>query len=259
MDIASQASALNKALEDPVPRMDTYPESVVDLYVGLQDSDGEWQTTAIIRELNGSDEEALASLEAKNGSSYADYMSFLLKRAVESIGSINVSQNKNVVDNLIVGDRDKLFMAIVEATYGKVREYEVACTSCGESNDVFVDITTFPEKPLKKGIKNTITTSLKNGTNVELRLPTNADSLAIIKSVKTTAEQNTLMLARCAVGIEGNPVDWAKSLNMGDRSKLVKTLLESQPGPEIGEVNAQCAHCEEKFAMVLDWASLLFG
>ena len=79
MDIANEASALNKALEDPVPRMDTHPESVVELYVGLQDSDGEWQTTAIVRELNGSDEEALASLEAKNGSSYADYMSFLLK------------------------------------------------------------------------------------------------------------------------------------------------------------------------------------
>jgi hypothetical protein len=259
MDIASQANALNKALEDPVPRMDEAPNTVVNLYVGIQDEEGTWHTTAIVRELTGADEEALASLEAKDGLNYSEYMAFLMRRSVVSIGTLQVSDNKAIVDNLIVGDRDKLFMAIVEATYGKVREYQVACTSCGQSNDVFVDITTFPEKPLQKGIRNTIMCTLKDGSEVEVKLPTNGDSLVVNKPGKTTAEQNTLMLARCVRGIEGDPLKWAKSLGMGDRSKLIKAMLESQPGPEIGEVNAQCAHCSKEFAMMLDWVSLLLG
>jgi hypothetical protein len=259
MSMASQADALNKALEDPVPRMEEPPNTVVDLYVGLQDSDGLWHKTAVIRELTGADEEALASLEAKEGMNYSEYMAFILRRVVESVGTIDVTQNKNLVDNFIVGDRDKLFMAIIEATYGKIREYQVACTHCGESNDVFVDITTFAEKPLKEGVGNTITFSLKNGSEVELRLPNNGDSLTVNKVAKTIAEQNTLMLARCVQNIEGNPIEWAKNLGMGDRANLVKKLLESQPGPEIEEVDAQCAHCESKFVMMLDWASLLLG
>jgi hypothetical protein len=259
MDIADQASALSRALEDPVPRMESAPNTVVDLYVGVKDTEGVPQTKAIIRELTGDDEEALASLEAKDGMNYAEYMAFLLRRAVLSIGNISVVENKNIVDDLIVGDRDKLFMAIVEATYGKIREYQVNCTSCGESNDVFVDISVFPEKPLKKGMNGTISYTLKNGELVQLRLPTNADSLAVNRSAKTIAEQNTLMLSRCVVGINGNPIEWAKNLNMGDRSKLIKLLVETQPGPEIGEVDAQCAVCENKFSMMLDWASLLLG
>jgi hypothetical protein len=259
MDIASQASALDKALQDPVPRMEEPPNTVVDLYIGLADEDGNWHKTAIVRELTGADEEALASLEAKSGMNYSEYMAFLLRRVVESIGSINIAQNKNVVDNLIVGDRDKLFMTIIEATYGKMREYQVACTSCGESNDVFVDISTFAEKPLRTDSGNTITYTLKNGSEVVLRLPNSGDSLVVNKVAKTTAEQNTLMLARCIQNVDGNPVDWAKSLGMADRANMVKQLLDAQPGPEIGEVNAQCAHCNEKFVMVLDWVSLLLG
>lgn len=259
MDMASQADALSKALEEPVPRMEEPPNTVVDLYVGLEDSFGVWHTKTIIRELTGADEEALASLEAKEGMNYAEYMAFILRRVVESVGTIDVTQNKNLVDDLIVGDRDKLFMAIIEATYGKIREYQVACTSCGESNDVFVDITAFAEKPLKTGGGNFVKFVLKNGQEVQLRLPNNGDTLVVNKIATTIAEQNTLMLSRCVQNIEGNPVEWAKSLGMGDRANLVKKLLEAQPGPEIEEVDAQCAHCNEKFVMVLDWASLLLG
>lgn len=259
MDQAASAAALTKALEDPVPRMDDVPNTVVNLYVGAQDGEGTWHTLAVVRELTGADEEALASLEAKDGLNYSEYMAFLMRRAVVSIGTVQVSDNKAIVDSLIVGDRDKLFMAIIEATYGRVREYQVSCTHCGESNDVFVDISTFPEKPLKKGIGNTVTCTLKDGTEIVLRLPTNGDSLVVNKPGKTNAEQNTLMLARCVTGIEGDPLVWAKSLGMGDRSKLIKTMLESQPGPEIGEVKAQCAHCYKEFVMMLDWVSLLLG
>ena len=259
MSITSDASALDAALADPVPQIAAPPNPVVELYVGVADPSGDWQKTAMVRELTGADEEALAAFEAKGGVGYADYMSFLLRRAVETIGHINVKQDPSVIDNLIIGDRDKLFMAIVEATYGSIREYQVDCSSCGQSNDVFVDISTFPEKPLKEGVGPKVSTSLKDGTVVEFRLPNGHDSLEALKAAKTSAEQNTFLLARCVTNVQGSTTVWAKELGMADRSKLIKTLLDAQPGPEIGEVKARCADCGEPFEIMLDWASLLLG
>ena len=259
MSTSSDASALDAALSDPVPQIAAPPNPTVELYVGVADPSGDWQKTAMVRELTGEDEEALASFEAKGGIGYADYMSFLLRRSVESIGHINVKQDPGVIDNLIIGDRDKLFMAIVQATYGTTREYQVDCDACGQSNDVFVDISTFPEKTLKKGVGPKVSVSLRDGTAVEFRLPNGHDSIEATKSAKTTAEQNTFLLARCVTNVSGNPTAWAKELGMSDRSKLIKTLLDAQPGPEIGEVEARCADCGENFKIMLDWASLLFG
>ena len=259
MDASIGASNLDTALADPVPQIAAPPNPVVELYVGIADSNGDWQKTAIVRELTGADEEALASFDAKANVGYAEYMSLLLRRAVVSIGDINVKNEPSVIDKLIIGDRDKLFMAIIEATYGTIREYQVDCTSCGQSNDVFVDTATFPEKPLKEGVGPKVTTSLKDGTVVEFRLPNGADSLEATKVAKTPAEQNTFLLARCVTNVSGNTSIWAKELGMADRSKLIKTLLDAQPGPEIGEVNAQCAECNSDFTIMLDWASLLLG
>lgn len=259
MNLTNEASALDAAMSDPVPQIAAPPDPIVELYVGVSDPSGDWQKTAVVRELTGADEEALAAFEAKGGIGYADYMSFLLRRAVESVGNINVKQDPSVIDNLIIGDRDKLFMAIVEATYGNMREYQVDCTHCGQSNDVFVDISTFPEKPLKNGVGPKVSTTLKDGTVVEFRLPNGADSLEALKAGKTVAEQNTFLLSRCVTNVSGNTSIWAKELGMADRSKLIKTLLDAQPGPEIGEVEAQCADCNNTFAIMLDWASLLLG
>lgn len=255
----SDINALDAALSDPVPQISAPANPIIELYVGVSDASGDWQKTAVVRELTGADEEALASFEAKGGVGYADYMSFLLRRAVESIGNINVKQEPAVIDNLIIGDRDKLFMAIVESTYGTMREYQIDCNSCGQSNDVFVDISTFPEKPLKEGVGPKVSATLKDGTIVEFRLPNGHDSLESVKVAKTTAEQNTFLLARCVTNVTGNTSIWAKELGMADRAKLIKTLLDAQPGPEIGEVEARCADCGETFAIMLDWASLLLG
>jgi len=259
MDASAEANALNAVMSDPVPQIAAPPNPVVELYVGVADPSGDWQKTAIVRELTGADEEALASFEAKGSVGYADYMSFLLRRAVESIGHINVKQEPGVIDSLIIGDRDKLFMAIVEATYGNIREYQVDCPSCEQPNDVFVDISTFPEKPLKEGIGPKVSTTLKDGTVVEFRLPNGQDSIEAIKTSKTAAEQNTYLLSRCVTNVTGNTSIWAKELGLADRSKLIKTLLDAQPGPEIGEVKAQCADCGHEFPIMLDWASLLLG
>lgn len=264
MDMASEASALSEALAEPLPQIKDTPNTVVQLFKGIFNTETSlWETTALVRELTGEDEEALAGLDIKL--IYPEYMSFLLKRAVVSIGAINVAANPDVIDHLIVGDRDSLFIGIVNATYGTTREYQMTCRSCNESNEITVNTGTFKNRDVKHDPKELLKAQLKDGSTISLRIPTGADSIYASKKAKTAPEQNTLLIEKCVVWEQSdvrapaNPLLWAKQLSMADRTTLISVLTANQPGPEIEEVNAHCAYCGEPFTMYLDWVSLLFG
>jgi hypothetical protein len=262
----SQQQSIESALKDPAPEIGYPLPATVELHRGLFDqTTGTWQTAAEVRELTGADEEYLASFEAKATTTYADYTSALLKRAVVSVGSVNIEESPEVIEHLILGDRDTLFMAIVKATYGVNREYVVKCPSCENKNDVVVNLDDdFPVSSTDKDIQGPLTTTLRNGSSVKFRLPNGSDSVHVAKHATNTAAQNTLMLARCVIlspeELKGkSPEDWAKSLNIADRSKLIKAILEIKVGPQLEEVNVQCAHCGINMPLGITWMSLLFG
>ena len=115
---------------------------------------------------------------------------------------------------------------------------------------------------VEKDLTNPFLIKLKDGTVLPFNLPTTGDSRYASKKGKTVAEQNTLILARCLCTDEGTPASresWAKKLNVADRKKVLKEITSVQPGPRMGEVETQCAHCEENLTVVLDWVSLLFS
>jgi thiol-disulfide isomerase/thioredoxin len=264
MPTQSDALAINQAISDPVPRIQSSPIVSIELFRGVKNNDtGDWETTAVVSELTGEDEEALAALDSDDDVLYAQYMSALLKRSVVSIGNTSVKSNPAVIDSLIIGDRDALFLATVKATYGDTREYQINCPHCRESNDVLINLNEFPNRDVSVNPKEQIKIFLKNGTVQKFNLVTGADSQHVSKLAKSIPEQNTMLIARCAdwEGVE-KPADimvWAKKLGMKDRAKIIDALLEAQPGPEIKEVDAHCAHCEKPFPIMLNWASLLFG
>lgn len=261
----SETSAANSIISDPAPSINDAPSTDIELLRGLFNYEtGKWETYATVRELNGEDEEFLASSSAKKEMSYAEYMSVLLSRSVVSIGDYDISENPSLVDQLIIGDRDMLFLATVKATYGRVREIEVTCGSCKETNYVSLHLDDdFMVRVPKHDLHTPMEVKLKNGSVVKLNYPTGADSLYVSKKGKTTAEQNTLMLARCSVWDSADrPADlelWAKALNLGDRNKLVKSLTTDPPGPRMEEVKTQCGSCNEDMTILMDWVSLLFG
>ena len=100
----SDTNIANSVIADPVPQINDAPIITVDLLKGLFNyATGEWQTKATVRELNGEDEEALASASAKKELSYAEYMSALLSRAVVSRGGISIADKTYLVDQLMIG------------------------------------------------------------------------------------------------------------------------------------------------------------
>lgn len=258
----SAVSAVNDALVDPAPRISNAPRTDVLLMRGAYRQDT-WLQESVVRELNGEDEEAIASLTNKNELVYSDYMSALLKRAVVSIGGVLVEEDPTMIDDLLIGDRDLLFIGAMKATYGRFREMEVSCGNCGSINFVTLNLdddfkferpTTDFTKPLE--------VTLRDGSTMALRYPTGADSSYVAKNAKTNAEQNTIMLARCAEWSEDKPQNvekWAKSLGVSDRNKLVRALTSNPPGPKMEEVKTQCAKCEEDLIILMDWVSLLFS
>ncbi len=263
MSTKSDADAVNSALKEPVPELQPSEAVTVTLQRGLIDpATGVWQTEAEVREMTGADEEYMSTLEAKAELTYGEYISTLLKRAVVRVGSINLEHDKAPLDNLSIGDRDILFLAVIRATYGKSKEFQAECRKCSELNDVSVDLyDDFPVREPSVDLRTPIKKMLKNGKSVSLRVPTISDSAHASKMSKSTAAQNTLMLARCAVWPEGkqpaDPEEWARTLNVADRNKLVKSLLEIEAGPELKAVNVQCASCGEEMTIALDWVSLL--
>lgn len=257
-DITTVASNINDAIQDPVPQISPPPNNTVELLLGLNGD-----RTAVVREMTGADEEFLAALEIKNSFSYAEYISALLKRTVVSIGDAEVKKFPDMVDSLIVGDRDILFIAVIKATYGNTRTFKTRCGSCGELSDVGVNLDEeFEIQGTSEDAEKKIIVSLKDGNEITLNLPTGGDSKYVTKKGKTTAEQNTLMIARCA-NISNMNADqkehWARNLNLSDRNKLVAALLDIKLGPKVGEVNDPCPYCGEMINITLDWVSLLFG
>lgn len=260
------AGSVEAMLKDPVPEIGLPLPSSVTLQRGLLDSvSGEWQTVAEVRELTGSDEEYLSNLESKANVSYMEYMTALLRRAVVRIGSLSVENDPDLVDQLIVGDRDLLFLGIVKCTYGEERDFRVACTSCNEKNDVVINLNDdFPVQEPNVNLQEPLVVKLRNGKSVKVRYPNGGDTIWVSKQGNSVAVQNTLMLARCVLlteeelGGQSKEV-WAKNLGIADRGKLIKALLEVESGPKLEGVNVQCAHCGADMPVYLNWMSLLFG
>lgn len=265
MSSQSDASAVNAAIDDPVPTMGEPEGLITHLQRGVVDPiTGEWHTDVEVREMNGSDEEYLASLENKDNLTYSEYMSSLLKRAVVRIGPMAVQTSPSIIDTVSMGDRDIMFMAVIKATYGRERTFITRCPHCGKSNDVTINLDEdFPLREPSIDLRSHIVRSLKNGKTVKLRIPNAADSAIVGKKSTSVAVQNTLMLSRCAVWDEGerpaNGEEWARSLSIADRATLVEALLNIEAGPKMEGVNIQCADCGENISIVVDWISLLLS
>lgn len=262
-NMTNSANAANAAIADPAPSIDSPPITTLELIRGVfNKATSEWEKDAVVRELTGEDEEALAAIDAKEDLSYGEYLVNLLQRAVVSIGSQSVENNKYLIDELIIGDRDLLFLGVIRATYGRAREVQLTCGNCNETNDVVIDLEKdFTVETPKEDITKPISVQLKDGKTISFGLPTTGDSRYSLKKAKTTAEQNTYIIARCLLGDmdKDSREEWAKKLGLADRKKIIKAITLVQPGPRMEEVNTQCAHCEQDLVVVIDWVSLLFS
>ena len=264
-DRASFAAAFAEAGRPEVPLIEIPKPGVAMLSYGVE-IDGERRKLVTVRELNGSDEEALARLDpAKGDQYYVLLMDLIIKRAVETIGGVVPTPSD--LGNLLMGDRDIIFLEIILATTGEEKEYEdVTCPECGDTFNAHVGIRGVVEiHRLEEDGEPAVDVVLRDDTVVHLRYPTGEDQMSLFQgkevAKKNTSERNTLLLGRCIDTVDGKPirngVDYARNLGMADRRTLVDALGEG-PRVEFKEVEVPCPECGIELPFRLSWADLLF-
>lgn len=256
LNVVTDAELINslskKALEEPAPVIETQAPSASDvtLLAGAVVG-GNLATDAEVRELNGADEEAIAT-----SGSLGKSLATILRRGVVRIGGRPVTED--VLDSLLAGDRDYLMLAIRKVTFGKDVPVGIGCSSCGAVTEAVIDLDKdIPVKPFpgywswdSETKIGTVTMGFYNGLT-QKRLMDNLD--------KTAAEISTILLAGSIQAVNGMPViasDLARNLGMADREKLMMEILEKNPGPRLLEVKKACEACGELTNVPLSLASL---
>lgn len=224
--------------------------------------EGQVHRRATVRELNGQDEEFLARALAAND--WFRYQQALLERGVEQIGPHKATPQ--LLDSLIIGDRDMLILGIRIATYGPTLDLDVTCQHCGVEAKIRMDFST--EIPVKSlgfdPLQPYQSVHFKKGGTATVRLATGADQrvLSALDNV-TQAEINTVLLARCVRDVDGVPVSGNKevilNLGMGARSDLVNWMADNQPGPEYDKIQHLCHVCGKETPLGLTTGDLFRG
>jgi hypothetical protein len=230
----------------PIPLMQPPPGNNATLPGGYVDAEGNLHTEARIREINGSDEEAMAR-ELRNPTvNIPKVVDLLLKRTVEAIGTIEPVPPKVLYD-MLTGDRAALMLAVRILTFGNDWEVpDFPCRMCGESFGTIVELDSIPIKKLDNPMVQEVDVELRNGHTATIGLLTGGIQLEMVGDANRTGpEEATIAIDRCLRNVDGLPVGGpvAQRMSMADRRKLVTAMAEAQPGPQMEEVMVTCTEC----------------
>jgi hypothetical protein len=254
-----------EAVAGDVPMMSQPPDGSVALFRGLWQQ-GIWRTEAKVRELTGDDEEAVA--RAMNADDTLGFVNAMLQQGVQEVGMLDLTtlpgpERMGVINQLLVGEKEWLFLRILQTTFGDERTVVTTCPTCKAEMDVTFQISEDIQiKALEDPQKATYDFKLRDGTMLEYRLVTGEDqSESTKRRGAVIPEQNTVLLSRCIVTVNGktvvDPLHYARSLGAGDRRKLLADINDHQPGPYFQEVKLPCAECGVEATFLPGWADLL--
>lgn len=231
----------------------TPPDTEVELLVGLVNQlEGTTDKTAVVRELNGSDEEALSAPALVR--SVPKYLNAIAVRGTETVGGQKASDN--LIGGLLIGDREVLLLGIRRATYGDDLELITQCPNCKTVDEDFVyPLSSVPVRRLEneEDALYGFTLELPSGKKAHVNLPRAADQDALLLATdKNPGELNTMMLARCVQRLDEMPVmgeGQVKALSIRDREFIMKEINDRTPGPRLGEAKRTCGACEQEFEL----------
>jgi hypothetical protein len=269
LNAASNPAMANKLLEDvnnivaqevmaptiPEVVIPSLPETTVELPGGLYDPfEGNLMKTAEVRELTGSDEEAIVRISEPGKA-----LLTILEKATVSVGGQPAT--KEMLGQLLAGDREMLLLAIRKATFGSEIVVEAVCDKCPEVQTFTIDLNTDVEiKELEDPINDRrFTMNLKAGV-AKVSLPTGDVQAKIINAPnKNSAELDTLLLASCVSEIGDQPVLGdvrIKNLGIKDRRDILEEIAKRNPGPQLSEIKKACGKCGQEVQLPLTLAEL---
>lgn len=232
-------------------------DSIVKLAGGLLDTfTQELVMEAEIRELNGTDEEAIARINDPGRALMA-----ILDRGVVSIGDDKAT--KDTLEELLAGDRELLLIEIRKATFGSEIKLQGPCPQCSApEQDFTIDLEEDLEvKRLEDPVLDrTFSVKCKVG-EVIVSLPTGKTQKKLIQASdnKTSAELDTMLLRDCIESINGSTVIDNKQilrLGMKDRRDILAEISKRNPGPQLSDFKKNCGACGQEVPLPLTIADL---
>jgi len=262
---AEIAALLAETTRADIPIIEPPEDDLVHLPGGLVKG-GKVHRTAVVKELTGEDEEALA--RASQSLNPYHFIDRLLKCGVVQIGDLPEHQTEAHLKDLLVGDREQLILGIRRATYGE--EVEVPdwrCSSCGNVATLTMELDDIPSVSLSNPLEEiSFDVSLRKGGVARVRLATGEDHTAIYENKEITqAQRETILLSRCVMkitqpsGMEQNVAGYpsiVRNMSVPDRHKILRELRNRQPGPKYDDIHYTCEACGEEVTVVVGIGNL---
>lgn len=226
---------------------------------GYKDENGVIHTEFEYREMNGTDEEAIAKPKVKSSGSMITRV--LLERCILRIGTIEKSSVKpsewtDIIQSLAIGDQDFAMLKIRELSLGEEFEVTHKCPTCKTKiNSVFTldELPLVPyngleevEFELPRGYKDKDGKIHKTGV---MRHATGLDREVLDKMVSQNPSMaNTLLLARCIKSLGTAPItdDLLRNLSMKDRNYLFALIRDISFGYDVSDFEIECPNCERE-------------
>jgi hypothetical protein len=256
-DKQADLRAAKEAIAGPVPLIEDAPDPTVVLPRGLFHS-GIWEREVRCRELTGIDEEALARAKTPY-----EYFNTVLALGAVSLGSfdltpLSVPERQYYLNELLIGEREQVFLKIVQVSFGNKREINFKCQSCGTDQDVTLLLDNdFPPQEVENVEATTLDHTTSQGDVITYKAALGADQEAVMdKKGLTVAQQNTLMLSRCITKRNGelipDPHGYALGLPMRDRQKILELIVARQPQIDLN-ITTTCVACSASQTLGMGW------
>jgi hypothetical protein len=260
---SEQRDEIRRAKEEiagPVPLIPDAPNPRIDLPRGIFVNEA-WQRQVLLRELTGSDEEALARTRE-----LSDFFDAVIAHGVVRIGTLDLAglpliERQSYLQRLLIGERDQLFLGVVKTTYGSKKTLSLTCRFCEQKQDLNIDLDKdFPPVNVAKVEDTSFFYTTSRRQRLEVRPAIGEDQIEVLaRKGATVAEQNTILMSRCILNCDGelllDPVEFARSLSMRDRRALMDRMVEQQPRVDL-TVTVNCVACREEISIELGWSDL---
>lgn len=241
-DLINEVLSSSEKQEEQKVVLTTPSDTSVDLPAGYITPEGEVAKVAEVRELNGRDEEALG----KSGGGVKAYNT-ILSRATVSIGGEPATNE--MLDSMLLGDRDALLLGIYKATFGSDAELPGYCEKCSDIKMVHVDLNTDVEtKVLLNPIEDRVFTVEGKNKTFLVALPTGAAQKELQAAEnKSGGEKNSILLKHTVMEIDGSPViskAQVQDLGIMDRNIIAAEIGKRLPGPQFEDIVLTCTDCD---------------
>lgn len=258
--ILSDPDGVKAKIAGEHPEFPKAQENIYTLPRGLF-KNGTWNTEVEVRELTGVDEEILS-----RQSDARSFFDAVIGLGTARIGSVDLleeplSARRELLDELLLGERSYLFLAISGATFGNDRDLEITCQMCGTEQETQLLLSEdFPLEVEEDGIKDNYEYTTRKGDTVVYRLMTGRDERLANENEKASETKKNDLALSCVILTVGDgvPVDmeaYLKHMGMKDRFSLLEDLKSHQPEVDM-DLEIKCIGCGEGQHLPLQWGDL---